>query len=543
MLVQVSPGSRMNPKRSIASAASPGAGRVSPCFALILAISVALSLAAGGCNRATGNPAGFIQVDIETSPTSLDPRFATDAVSSRIDELVFDSLVRLNTRGEFVGDLADRIERPSPTEIVFHLRPGVRFSDGRPLTARDVKYTYDSVLDPASLSAKRAGLEELKSIAAPDNLTVVMTTRRPYAPALEMALLGIVPAGTPARAARALEAPPGTGPFRLLQFVRDEKVVLGRNPYRPAQASEIAGIVFKIVPDFTVRALEMAEGTCDLTENNIQPDLLGYLRARPGLKILKSPGTTYRYIAINFRDPRLRDVRVRRAIAYAIDRQAIVKSLLRGTARVASGMLSPENWAYDGDVKTYRYDPARARALLEQAGYPAGPDGMRRLRFVYKTTPEGSALAETLQAMLRRVGIRLSIRTNEWATFYSDIQRGNFDLTSMEWVGINDPHQYYLVFDSKMTPPRGLNRGDYSNPEMDKLVEAGDAAIDTDQRRRIYARVQQLAADDLPYISLWWKDNVVVMKRGLEGFTPYPNGSLLSLATLKLDSGPEEASR
>ncbi len=532
----------MSRKRAIESAA-PGCGQAWPRLGLMLALAVAVfSLAVGGCSRGSATPAGFIQVDIETSPTSLDPRFATDAISSRIDELVFDSLVRLDARGEFVKDLAESVERPSPTEIVFHLRPGVRFSDGRPLTARDVKYTYDSVLDPASLSVKRAGFQELKSITAPDNLTVVMTTRRPYAPALEMAMLGIVPQGTPARATRALEAPPGTGPFRLLQFVRDEKVVLGRNPYRPAGPSQIGGIVFKIVPDPTVRALEMAGGTCDLAENNIQPDLLDYLSGRPDLKIIRSPGTTYRYIAINFRDPRLRDLRVRRAIAYAIDRKAIVQSLLRGTARLASGMLSPENWAYDGGVMTYPYDPAKARELLEEAGYPAGPDGMRKLDFVYKTTPEGAALAETLQAMLRRVGIRLSIRTNEWATFYSDIQRGNFDLTSMEWVGIEDPHQYYLVFDSKMTPPRGLNRGDYSNPEMDRLVEAGDVSIDTAERRRIYAQVQQLAAADLPYISLWWKDNVVVMKRGLNGFKPYPNGSLVSLAPLRLDSRPEEPS-
>lgn len=543
MLVQLAAGFRMSPKRSIVSAAPSGGRHGSPRFFSAVALTVALALAVGGCSRATENPAGFIQVDIETSLTSLDPRFATDAVSSRIDELVFDSLVRLNARGEFVGDLAARIERPSPTKIVFHLRPGMRFSDGRPFTARDVRYTYDSVLDPASLSAKRAGLEELKSIAAPDNLTVVMTTRQPYAPALEMAMLGIVPAGTPARATHAFQSPPGTGPFRVLEFARDEKVVLGRNPYRPAKPFAIGGIVFKIVPDPTVRALEVAEGTCDIAENNIQPDLLDYLRARSGLAILASPGTTYRYIAINFRDPRLRDLHVRRAIAYAIDRRAIVKSLLRGTARVASGMLSPENWAYAGDVKTYPYDPAKAREILEEAGYPAGPDGMRKLRFVYKTTPEGSALAETLQAMLRRVGIRLSIRTIEWATFYGDIQRGNFDLTSMEWVGINDPHQYYLVFDSKMTPPHGLNRGGYSNSEMDKLVEAGDAAIDTDRRRRIYAKVQQLAAADLPYISLWWKDNVVVMKRSLDGFIPYPNGSLISLATLQLDSHPEEPPR
>lgn len=527
----------MSPKRTDIAAA-PRRRRISAFTGLMFALVIAISTIAMGCRReAAPAQAGFIQVDIENSPTSLDPRFATDAVSSRIDRLMFDSLVRLNAQDQFVGDLAESIKRPSPTEIVFRLRSDVRFSNGRKLTARDVKYTYDSVLDPANISALRPGFQELKSIKVLGKRTVVMTTKRPYAPALQMAMLGIVPYDTPARGPDAPRSPPGTGPFRLSEYVSGEKVVLTRNPYRPVSQPLVRGIVFKIVPDATVRALELAEGVCDLAENNITPDLLNYLKNRSGLRILKSPGTSYQYLALNFRDPRLRKLQVRRAIAYAIDRRTIVKSMLRDTARIATGMLSPENWAYKGDVKTYPYDPAKARRLLDEAGYPAGPGGLRKgLKFVYKTTPDGVRLAEVLQAMLRRVGIQLTIRTNEWATFYGDIQRGNFDITSMEWVGINDPHLYYLVFDSKMTPPRGLNRGDYSNPEMDKLVEAGDVAIDQSARRRIYAKVQQLAASDLPYIPLWWQDNVVVMKRGLGGFEPYPNGSLISLANLTLSS-------
>jgi ABC-type transport system substrate-binding protein len=510
------------------------AGAVPAAFALSALFMVA-ACSRGGTAAATR----YLQVDIETSPTSLDPRFATDAISSRIDELAFDSLVRVDADGGFRSGLAQSIERPSPTVLVFHLRRGVRFADGRKLTARDVKFTYDSTLDARSLSPKRAALEPLESIAAAGDYTVTMTTRAPYAPALTMATLGIVPAGTPAVAAGSGALTPGSGPFELAAFARDDRVVLRRNPYRPPVHGAVGGIVFKVVPDPTVRALELTKGVCALAENNIQPELLGYLGRQSRLAIVKSPGSAYQYLAFNFRDRRLKDLRVRRAIAYAIDRRRIVDSFLRGTARVASGMLSPENWAYDGDVMTYPYEPERARRLLDQAGFAAGPDGMRRgLSFVYKTTPEGARLGELIQAMLRRVGITLTVRTNEWATFYGDIQRGNFDMTSMQWVGINDPHQYYMVFDSKMTPPRGFNRGYYANPEMDRLVEAGDAALDRQARRRIYGAVQRLAAADLPYLSLWWKDNVVVMNRALDGFRSYPNGSLASLATLTLVSPP-----
>ena len=502
---------------------------------LLLLAQIAAPLAVAGCDgRRDDRSPSTIQVDLETSPTSTDPRFGTDAASSRINELIFDSLVKTDRDGQFVGHLADSIDRPSPTEIVYHLKHGVRFSDGRDLTARDVLFTYHSILAPESMSPKRAGLEELKSIDAPDDYTVVMTTGRPYAPVLELATEGIVEAGTPLPVNQNAAGPTGSGPFRMAAYVRDEAIRLERNPYYPHQPAAAQSIVLKIVPDPTVRALELAEGVCDFSGNNIESDVLPWIAAHPFLKVNKSPGTTYKYLSFNFRDSRLRDVRVRRAIAYSIDRNTIVNSMLRGTGRVATGMLAPENWAYDGNVTGYSYDLDQARQLLDQAGYPAGPDGLRALRFEYKTTPEGARLGEVFQAMLQRVGIELTIRTLDFATYYSEIQNGSFDLTSLQWVGINDPNSYYMIFDSRKTPPHGQNRGYYSNPAMDRLVEAGMTTVDQDSRREIYKQVQQLAAQDLPYVSLWWIDNVAVMNRRLQGFDAYPNGSLRSLATLTL---------
>jgi peptide/nickel transport system substrate-binding protein len=490
-----------------------------------------------GCRGPRSNPPGTIQVDLEDTPTSTDPRFSTSAASSRVNELIFSSLVRPAQSGEFVGQLAASFERRGETQIIFQLRRGVRFSNGKELTSRDVKYTFDSILDPAMNSPKRGTLQHLKSIDAPDDYTIVMTTDGPYAPAVEMGAQAIVSAGTPPPARFEQIAPPGTGPFRMVSFSRDESVVLERNPYYSATPNSPRRIVFKIVPDPTVRALELIEGVCDLSENNIEPDVLPTLAAKPQLSIIKSAGIGYRYIAFNFRhDQQLRDIRVRRAIAYAIDRNAIVNSMMRGTARIATGLLTPENWAYSGDVTAYSYDPAKARQLLEQAGYPILKNGMRNLRLVFKTTPEQLRLATAFQAMLKNVGIELDIRSNEFATFYDDTMRGNFDLVSMYWVGVNDPNHYYMIFDSKMTPPRGYNRGYYSNPEMDRLLESAQTTFDLDERRKLYARVQQIAADDLPYVSLWWEDNVVVLNRSLQGFVPYPNGSLKSLATVTLTS-------
>jgi peptide/nickel transport system substrate-binding protein len=510
----------------------------------IIFAAIVCALAIGGCAKQTPlAPPEYLQVDLPTAPSAIDPRVSADAISSRVAELIYDSLVRIDRDGNFRGDLAETFERTSSTAIVFHLRHGVRFSNGQLLTARDVKYTYDSILDPAALSIKRAMLAEMASLTIVDDYTLVMKTRRPYAPALTMATIGIVPAGSPIPGKDMAGAPPGTGPLRLASFDRDEAVVLVRNALHPFAVGAMPGLAFKVVPDPTVRVLEITEGISGFAENDaIQSELLPYLAEQPRLRIVRSPGSTYHYLIFNFRDARLRDLRLRRAIAYAIDREGIVTSMIRGNARLATGLLAPENWAYDGNVTHYSYDPVKARGLLEASGYsfPARP-----LRLIYNTTPEGRRLAEALQAMLAQVGIVIDIHTNEWATFYSDLREGNFDIASSQWVGVGDPHQYYEIFDSRVTPANGgSNRGDYSNPRMDQLLEAADSDLDIAARRASYAQVQRLAADDLPYVSLWWDDNVAAMDRRLGGFEPYPNGSLISLATASfLADGEAAASR
>jgi peptide/nickel transport system substrate-binding protein len=319
----------------------------------------------------------------------------------------------------------------------------------------------------------------------------------------------------------------------VIRFDHDAALVLARNDYRDHPPQAVRGLLLKIVPDATVRALELKAGICGLAENDaVQPDLIPFLAAEPELVVGQSPGLFFQYIVFNFRDPRLRDPRLRRAIAFAIDRRAIIHSMLRDIARAATGMLPPENWAYEPQVAGYPYSPAQAAALLKAAGYSADDT---RLTFVYNTTPEGRRLAEAIQAMLHRVGIKLRIHTNEWATFYSDLRRGNFDLAAGQ-VSALSPEEYFLFYDSKMVPPLGNNRGDYVNPEMDRLLETAQVTLDAGRRRAIFSDVQKLAASDLPYLPLGWIDTVTVMTRRLNGFRPYPNGSLMSLARASLSA-------
>jgi peptide/nickel transport system substrate-binding protein len=246
-----------------------------------------------------------------------------------------------------------------------------------------------------------------------------------------------------------------------------------------------------------------------------------------------TPYDAFQYLGINLRRPALADVRVRRAIAYAIDRDAIVHYVLAGQAETANGLLPPHHAFHDDDVRGYAYDPARARRLLDSAGYP-DPDGdgplpRLRLRYTTSTVELRRRIAEVIAADLAAVGIELSIESYEWATFFDDIAHGDYDLYSLAWIGIRDPDLFRIVFHSAMTPPAGSNRGGFANARMDRLTERGRAEGDPAARRAIYARVQRVAARTLPYVPLWWPKNVVVMSARLEGFTPHPAGDFGAL--------------
>lgn len=496
-------------------------------------MGLALSWAALSCRSAPTVPPGYVTVGLEDGPITLDPRFATDATASQIGDLVFDGLTRLDDQSRRIPQLAASWDTADAQTYVFHLRGGFHFADGQPVTAADVKATYEAVIDPHTHSPKQHALEAIEAIDVLDPLTIRFRLRYPFAPFLNETGLGILPASQIAGAReRALAEPVGSGPFALAQFSPDEEVVLTANAHYPLGPPRLAGIVFKVVPDAVSRLLELKRGTLDVVQNGIDPDALGWLR-RHHINVVTQPGTTFQYIGMNLRDPRLADLRVREAIAHAIDREAIVRTILKGLATPATGLLPPTHWAYSAHVPTYAYDPKRAKELLDAAGY-ADPDGdgpAVRFRLSYKTTTVElrRRIAEVFQEQLAQVGIGLDIRTYEWATFYNDIKQGNFQLYSLAWVGIEDPDIYYLTAHSSQTPPLGSNRGYFHEDTVDLLTETARRTVDQAERARLYAEVQNRLAQLLPVIPLWWTTNVAAMNRRLHGYEVRSNASYDSL--------------
>jgi ABC-type transport system substrate-binding protein len=458
-----------------------------------LILAAALAAGCGKSRSAAGTDT--LNFLIESMPANLDPRIGTDAQSEDLDGLIFDGLVQRDAQMNFVADLAESWEIPNPLTYVFHLRRGVKFHDGRALTSADVKYTLDSIVSGAVQTPKRGAFELVEAVDTPDDSTVVIHLRQPYASFLanlSRLAIGIVPAGTGAGVS---QDPIGTGPFRFVSMTPDEQIILERNPGYFGAAPKIRRVRFRVVPEAIVRALELRKGTADIGGvDSLTPDMVVALEKQPGIVVDEQPGTQLAYVAFNFGDPILAHRDVRQALAYATDRETLVRYLLRGQARLASSLLPPNDWAYEPNVKKYPYDPAQAERLLDAAGFPRGPDGVR-FHVTLKTTTEESArlLGEALSNQWRRVGVVLELRSLETATFFADITRGSFQLYVLRWTGYTnyDPDIFDYVFNSQRVPPVGANRGHYDNPALDALLDEQRVATDPAKRKEFCRRFKR----------------------------------------------------
>jgi peptide/nickel transport system substrate-binding protein len=497
--------------------------------------TLALLLVLTACHASRRDPKTVV-VLIESSPANLDPRVGIDAQSQRVDALLFDGLVARTPNFQFEPALATSWERPNPLTLVFHLRPNVRFSDGRPLTARDVAWTIESMKKGVVVSAKTNSYASVDSVEAVNPTTVAFHLNRPdnfLLTNLSTGAIGIVPDGS---GRYFWQHPVGSGPFRLVSQQLDQDVVIERNPLTWGIKPKIARVRFAVVPDAITEALELEKGSGDVAINSLPMDTLAALEKRANLKLEETDGTEIQYLAFNLRDPALRDVRVRQAIACAINRGLIIRALLRGHARPAESLLPTTHWAWTDDVAHYSYDPARANRLLDDAGYPRKANGVRfHLTMKTSTVEDARLLAAVLQQQLARVGIALDLRSYEFATFYSDVTRGAFQMYSLRWIGGNEqPQIFNYVFQTQNFSPKGANRGHYSNAEVDRLLDEAQAIGDQAKRRADYVRVQQILARDLPVINLWYLDTVIVHNRRLTHVTPEPSGSYRFLETAEL---------
>jgi peptide/nickel transport system substrate-binding protein len=499
---------------------------------------VALLLQAA-CRPHPGD-ADAVVVIVESPPETLDRRFATSANAQRVASLVQGTLARTGDDSEPHPDLAEGWTWLDDRTVEFTLREGLVFSDGRPLTSRDVLCTYEHMAEASFGSPFREQYEQVEAIETPDVRRVRFRLRAPSAPfVVDAMIMGIVPCGDGRS-----RTPVGAGPYVIESWEDEEYLFLRANPRWWRGAPAIPRLLVKTVRDETTRVLELLKGRADLLINAVGPPSLPALRAAESVVVENAPGSGFAYMAFNQRDPVVSDVRVRRAVAMALDRERLARAKFRGAARAADGMLAPEHWAFAADQRRWPYEPAAAARLLDEAGYPDpdGPDGPRmRFHLEYKTSTDRfrKATALAIADMLRRVGIDVEVRAYEWATFFGDVKRGRFQVCTLKWTPVVDPNLYRELFHSGAIPREengwsGANRIGLQRADVDALLDRGRATQDRTARAEAYRALQRLLADELYYLPLFWEDTVVVRSRRLQGFRPSPHGYLYGLVDARV---------
>ncbi len=563
-------------------------------------LGLALLLAA--CSHESEPPAARsdrLVVLLDEVPKDLDPRFATEAVTMRVSRLVFSSLVTLdNPSVTPEGELAERWETDpaDPAIVTVVLKPKRHWHDGRPVTADDVVYTFQSVMDPTLGSPFREPYAaHLRAVEAVDARTIRFRLVEPYATFLTDLVLGIVPKHVLEPNGGRFPAPDGyvgSGPFRFVGRDGERRIDLEAARTVPKrERPKVRHVELRTLRDEGTRLLTLLGGGADLMVNGASPVLSSVIEAQPGLKLETAPSIAFTYLALNLRNPALAERRVRQALAYALPREQLIGALFGGKARLATGMLSPLHWAHAPEVATYPHDPDRARALLAEAGY--GPTRPLQLTIKISTNRFRRTVARAIATAWKAVGVDARVRTFEFSTFFADVKAGRFDAFVLDLPEPMEPDMLRWMFHGLATPTKtpaasgsayatadrryltpgalddfvaqdplcrgyaghalaqgtriavqrafgvepalgSANRTSYANPLVDCRLELGQLLMTPEQRAPLYRDAQRLLADDLPVIPLWHEDVRVVTSTRVEGFLPLPNGRLGGLVHARL---------
>ncbi len=476
------------------------------------------------CNQTDTN---ILRFGLSAAPINLDPRFATDATSARICRLLYRSLVDFDKSLLPIPELATW-KQVTATHYRFYLgTDGRKFDNGKDLTAQDVKATYDFILDKKNASPHKGNLSVIKKIQVIDDNTIDFFLDKADALFPGRLVIGILPTDLINSQHPFNKKPVGSGSYKFIKWPQSGNLYIQRQ-------SDGQMLEFVEVKDPVVRALKLVRGEIDLLQNDLSPELIAWLAKRSEVKISKAQGTTFSYLGFNLENEVTGQLAIREAIAYAINREEIIKYVIGNAARPATSFMLPAtHWAGHPNLKTYDYDPEKARALLAKLGFNAE----NRLQLSYKTSnnPARIRIATVMQQQLAEVGIDMDLRTYDWGTFYGDIKSGRFQMYSLSWVGIKMPDIFQYVFHSKFMPPNGANRGRLNNPEIDALIDQAGAATKLSDQAILYRKLQEALLKQLPYVPLWYEDHVLATTKHVSGYNLAADGNYDGLKTVVMD--------
>lgn len=414
-----------------------------------------------------------------------------------------------------MGELAEswKVENGPEPIITFYLRKGVFWHDGKEFTAEDVKFTYDKIMDEKTNTVRRSSFELVKKAEVLDPYTFRVTYRQPFSPGLETWSIGIIPKHllekedintTPFN-----RNPIGTGPFRFVEWVTDEKIVLEANPKYFEKRPNLDRIIYRIIPETPLNEMEVLTGGVD--HSGIFPYEYRRMSQIPFLNTYSQPSLGYTYLGYNLKKELFQDRRVRLALTHAINREEIVQYVLYGLGQVATGPFPNHLWYSNPHVKPIPYDPKKAQELLAEAGWKDKDrngilikDG-KPFRFTLITNSGNDIRKDVgvlVQRQLREIGMDVTFETYEWSVFLKNfINTKHFDACILGWGLSVDPDAYEIWHSSQIE--KGFNFVSYQNPEVDRLWEEGRKEYDLEKRKKIYWRIHELIAEDQPYTFLY----------------------------------------
>lgn len=473
------------------------------------------------CTKEAPRDPESLVVMLPRDAEQLDPRFVGDPYGLRVSRLIFASLLTIDPRTlDVVPDLAERVDAKSSTEFEVRLRKGLKFSDGSALDAEDVVATFEGVVDPALRSRYAHTYRRIAEMRVLDPRTIVFTLHEPHATFLTDLELPIVRSEDARRRIATPDEPLpiGAGPYRLVD--RQPGILeLRPNPNWHGGTPIHPSLRLVVIRDDNTRALRMLAGQGDLALGSIPPLLLPMFEGDPGFETRSAPGISTMYLGFQTESPKLSDLRVREAIAHAIDRELLIESKYRGLAHITDTWIPHGHWADVDGLPSRGFDPVRARSLLDEAGFPDPEGPSPRMTLVLRTTSERfrQSIARAIAAMLRDVGIEVDVRPSETATLISDLNRGRFEITLLQVPEVIEPHVLSWFFDSTRVPDvdqEGANRWRYRNADLDRLLELGRTEVKRDARVTAYRDAQMILARDLPVLPLWQPDTTAVVRRG-----------------------------
>jgi peptide/nickel transport system substrate-binding protein len=538
-------------------------------IAAILSALLAISGTIAGCSRVTPSlhngaslgganewtHPGVLRIGGRLVPDNLNLLIGTQAIDTDLGMLWADFLLRVDDKGELVPDLATEvptlanggISRDGLT-IIYHLHRNVKWQDGAPFDADDVIFTYNTIMNRKNFVVTRAGYELISSIAAPDKYTIVVHLAKPYAPfvriffAVSSTSFCVLPkhllAGLPdLNRADFNNHPIGTGPFKVVSYEKDVEVRFVANPSYFRGPPRLREIEYHIVPSDNTLLTQIKTHEIDVyyrASEAQMPSLTGI----PGTKIYATAFTRFGDIGFNGSHPPLDDVRVRRALAYATNKADLIAKITHGVNIPADSDQPPFLWAFDPNVRKYPFDPARARALLDAAGWVPGPDGIRRkngqpLLLVmsgYTGSATLTATQEVVQREWRDVGVDVEIKDYPSDILYAPVgeggieQSGKFDAIVESWGNGSDPDDYVL-FGCANAPPNGWNVYHICDPQLEAAEHTALISNDPAVRKAQYAIVQERLADQVPVIFLWFERYITITNSDFTGYRPSHVGS------------------